>query len=165
MRLVAQAGLACHFNLRISNFSPEAFVLRALRIVAQAGLACHFNLRISNLASQLEGEGPPEPWGLDTNLVFEERVHITYFMTGMNSVTTNAERIPRYRCAWTNQPANLEKMSEALVPPKPKLLLMQWLSSVLSRRSVTSGVPATPGSGSSTLILGAMNLWRIISRA
>ena len=151
-------------NLEFQISKPPRIRRACIAYSRQAGLACHFNLRISNLASQLEGEGPPEPWGLDTNLVFEERVHITYFMTGMNSVTTNAEKIPRYRCAWTNQPANLEKMSEALVPPKPKLLLMQWLSSVLSRRSVTSGVPATPGSGSSTLILGAMNLWRIISK-
>ncbi len=42
------------------------------------------------------------------------------------------------------------------VPPKPKLLVIAVVSPAFSMQSVTSGVPSTPGSGSTTLIDGAM---------
>ncbi len=52
----------------------------------------------------------------------------------------------------------------ALVPPKPKLLLITLFNSTFSRVLVSTGMSATSGSSSSMLAEPAMNLPSIISR-
>ena len=52
----------------------------------------------------------------------------------------------------------------ALVPPKPKLLLMAVRIPAASIRRVTSGMPSAAGSGSTTLIEGAMKSCCSINR-
>lgn len=56
------------------------------------------------------------------------------------------------------------RISVALVPPNPKLLLIAVVTPALSTRSLTKGIPPTSGSGSTALIEGAMKSFSIINR-